>query len=463
MSLIKSISGIRGTIGGVVGNNLTPLDIVQFAASYGSWLKCNHTDVVRVVVGRDARISGEMVQSLVVSTLVAMGIDIVDLGLSTTPTVEMMVRKLGTQGGIIVTASHNPGIWNALKFLNDKGEFISAEDGLFILETDVDIIDFAAVDKLGNVSTYPAAIQEHIDAIFALDQLIDVEAIRAKNYKVVLDVINSTGAISMVPLLEQLNCNIITLNGEMTGNFAHNPEPLPENLNEIQKAVTSNNADLGIVVDPDVDRIAFVCEDGEFFGEEYSLVAIAKYVLQIHPGPTVSNLSSTRALRDVAEKMGCEYHAAAVGEVNVVEKMKAVKAVIGGEGNGGIILPEFHYGRDAMLGAALFLAGITAFGKSVSYFRSTLPNYYMTKNKITLSDDTNLDVVLGKLQEKYTKQPMNTIDGLKIEFDNDWIHLRKSNTEPIIRVYAESYSETTANNLVQKIISDINYILKEID
>lgn len=463
MSLIKSISGIRGTIGGLVGNNLTPFDIVQFTAAYGKWLQHKHGGELKVVVGRDARISGEMVQNLVISTLVAMGIDIVDLGLSTTPTVEIIVTKAKAHGGIIVTASHNPTVWNALKFLNEKGEFISAADGQFILETNVAEINFATVDKLGKVSTYPDAIQTHIDAIFGLSHLIDVEAIRAKNYTIVVDVINSTGAVSIVPLLEQLNCNVVVLNGEMTGNFAHNPEPLPENLNEIQKAVTSNKADLGIVVDPDVDRIAFVCEDGEFFGEEYSLVAISKYVLQIEPGATVSNLSSTRALRDVTEKMGCSYHAAAVGEVNVVEQMKQVQAVIGGEGNGGIIYPGLHYGRDALLGAALFLAGITAFGKSVSFYRSTLPNYYMTKNKITLSDETDLDTVLGKLKEKYAKQPLNTIDGLKIEFDTDWIHLRRSNTEPIIRVYAESYSETTANNLVQKIISDINYILKEID
>ncbi|MBK8722017.1 MAG: phosphoglucosamine mutase [Saprospiraceae bacterium] len=463
MSLIKSISGIRGTIGGVSGDNLTPIDVVNFTSSYGNWILSFQTENPKVVIGRDARISGEIVQSLVVNTLISMGIDVIDVGLSTTPTVEMMVPKFNANGGIIVTASHNPSQWNALKFLNDKGEFISDEVGKGILTTDPNEINFVTVDKLGKISYYQDAIQDHIDAILKLDYLVDLQKIKDRNFKVVIDVINSTGAISMVPLLKQLNCEVLVINGDMNGNFAHNPEPLPEHLNEIKKAVTTSKSDLGIVVDPDVDRIAFVCEDGEFFGEEYSLVAISDFVLNHKKGATVSNLSSTKALKDVTEKHGCQYFAAAVGEVNVVEKMKAVNAVIGGEGNGGIIFPELHYGRDALLGAALFLSSLAQFGKTTSFYRSKFPNYNMVKSKITLPDDVNLDQVLIGLKSKYQMQPINTIDGLKIEFDNDWIHLRKSNTEPIIRVYAESYSETTANNLIQKIISDINLIIKELN
>lgn len=463
MSLIKSISGIRGTIGGVSGNNLTPIDIVNFTSAYGHWIISNHADNPKVVIGRDARISGQLVQNLVINTLLALGIEIIDLGLSTTPTVEMMVPKFKAQGGIIVTASHNPAQWNALKFLNDRGEFISESIGQEILNTSTSDINFAPIDRLGTISFYENAIEDHINSILNLKDLIDLEKIRSRNFKVVVDVINSTGSISIVPLLEKLNCDVEVLNGEMNGNFAHNPEPLPEHLNGIQKQVVTCKADLGIVVDPDVDRIAFVCEDGEFFGEEYSLVAISDYILSKKKGATVSNLSSTRALKDITEKQGCQYFSAAVGEVNVVEKMKSVNAIIGGEGNGGIIFPELHYGRDALLGAALFLSSLAEFGKTTSFYRSKFPNYYMVKSKITLPDEVNLDVVLEALNSKYKSQPINRIDGLKIEFDKDWVHLRKSNTEPIIRIYAESYSETTANNLIQKIMSDINLIIKELN
>ena len=460
MTLIKSISGIRGTIGGKAGENLTPQDIVECAAAYGSWVK-DHSDQHKVVIGRDARISGEIVSQLVSSTLRAMGIDVIDLGLSTTPTVEMSVVAEGAGGGIILTASHNPKQWNALKLLNAKGEFISAQDGKALLERiEEGAIEYASVDQLGAYEQRIDAIQAHIDKIFALP-LVTVDAVKVKGFKVVVDAVNSTGSLSVVPLLEQLGCEVILINGEVNGHFAHNPEPLPENLYELSKVVQSQQAHLGIAVDPDVDRLALVCEDGEMFGEEYTLVAVADYILSHHPGSTVSNLSSTRALRDVTEKHGQQYFASAVGEVNVVTEMKARKAVIGGEGNGGIIYPELHYGRDALVGIALLLSHLAAYGKPISFLRKTYPAYTISKNKIQLTPDIDLNNLLDKLQDRYRQEELNTIDGLKIEFENDWIHLRKSNTEPIIRIYSESTSSVIANNLADKIKADINEILKE--
>ncbi|MEO1437804.1 MAG: phosphoglucosamine mutase, partial [Bacteroidota bacterium] len=426
MALIKSISGTRGTIGGSVGDNLTPFDIVEAAAAYGTWLKENHTPV-KVVVGRDGRISGEMVSQLAIQTLVSLGIDVVDLGWSTTPTVAMIVPREKAQGGIIFTASHNPKQWNALKFLNSAGEFISKADGQTILEiAAAQAIEFAPVEKLGKVSHAEDAINWHIEEILKLD-LVDVEAIKAKGFKVVVDCINSTGAIAMPPLLEALGCTYELLNGEVNGRFAHNPEPLPDNLNELSREVLFHKAHLGIAVDPDVDRLAFVCEDGEMFGEEYTLVAVADYVLQHDKSDTVSNLSSTRALRDVTEKHGQAHHASAVGEVNVVTKMKEVSAKIGGEGNGGIIYPELHAGRDAMVGVALMLSYLAKFGKPISFLRSQYPEYVISKNKIQLTPEIDLELIFKKLSAKYKAQPQNDVDGLKIEFDSDWIHLRKSN------------------------------------
>ncbi len=459
MSLIKSISGIRGTIGGSIGDNLTPQDIVSCTAAFGYWV-VKTTGRNTIVIGRDARISGELVSSLVASTLRALGINIIDLGLSTTPTVEVMVTELEAAAGIILTASHNPKQWNALKLLNHKGEFISGADGEEVLSyIDSPDILYADVDNLGTYAKLDTAIETHIQKIFALP-MVDVEAIREKKFKVVLDSVNSTGSISMTPLLEQLGCEVIQLNGEPTGRFAHNPEPLPEHLHELAAMVENNYADLGIAVDPDVDRLVLVCQDGSMFGEEYTLVAIADYILSHKKGNTVSNLSSSRALRDVTEKRGCGYYASAVGEVNVVEMMKAQNAVIGGEGNGGIIYPDLHYGRDSLVGIALFLSHLAHFGKSASFLRSKYPDYKMSKNKITLTPDINLDDLFAKIQEKYKKQPINTIDGLKIEFDNDWVHLRRSNTEPIVRIYAEGSSEVTVENLVDKIKSDVSAILK---
>jgi phosphomannomutase len=461
LALIKSISGIRGTIGGKAGDNLTPQDIVECTAAFGQWV-IEKTNNRKVVIGRDARISGEVVSSLVVSTLRCLGIDVVDLGLSTTPTVEVAVPLENAGAGIILTASHNPKQWNALKLLNDKGEFISAADGLEVLTKIAEgSIVYADIDKLGTYTQDDGYIQKHINQIFALD-LVNVEDVKSWAPKVVVDCINSTGAISVIPLLEQLGCEVIAINTEMTGRFAHNPEPLPGNLSGLAEAVRSSNAKLGIAVDPDVDRLALVSEDGEMFGEEYTLVAVADYILQHTPGSTVSNLSSTRALRDVSEKRGVSYQAAAVGEVNVVNKMKETNAVIGGEGNGGIIYPALHYGRDAMVGIALMLSYLAKFGKPLSFLRQSYPSYTISKNKIQLTPEIDMDVVFRELQKKYSKHPINTIDGLKIEFDNDWVHLRRSNTEPIIRIYAESTSEVTANNLADKIKSDIKEILNNV-
>jgi phosphomannomutase len=460
LTLIKSISGIRGTIGGIAGNGLTPIDIVKFTAAYGSWVIQN-TGIRKVVVGRDARISGDMVNNLVTGTLQGLGIEVVDLGLSTTPTVEIAVPMEQAGGGIILTASHNPKQWNALKLLNDLGEFISDDNGKEILEmAEKADFAFAEVNDLGKVRYDDSYLQKHIDAVLALP-LVDVELIRKANFKVAIDCVNSTGGIFVPALLKALGVkNIVELYCEPNGEFPHNPEPLPENLTEIAKVVQNKQADLGIVVDPDVDRLCFVCEDGSMFGEEYTLVAVADYVLKNTPGNTVSNLSSTRALKDVTLKAGGEYHAAAVGEVNVVNQMKATHAIIGGEGNGGIIYPELHYGRDALVGIALFLTHLAKFGKSVSLLKSSYPTYHISKNKITLTPEMDIDALLVKVQEKYKNHPNSTIDGLKIEFDNEWVHLRRSNTEPIIRIYSEAENETVAEGLANKIISDIKEILK---
>jgi len=463
VTLIKSISGIRGTIGGVAGEGLTPPDIVKYAAAYGTWLKQHHKEEVSVVIVRDARISGEMVQRLVQSTLSALGIHCVDIGLSTTPTVEIAVTELKAQGGIIITASHNPKQWNALKLLNADGEFISEADGAKVLAiAEAGSFNFADVNHLGKISERTDLLKLHINKILKLPY-VDVKAIKAKKFTVALDAINSSGGIAVPMLLDALGVTeIIKIHCEPDGQFAHNPEPLPENLRDLAKAVTKNKAHLGISVDPDVDRLALVCEDGEMFGEEYTLVAVADYVLKHHKkANTVSNLSSTRALRDVTEKAGGKYAASAVGEVNVVTLMKETKAVIGGEGNGGVILPELHYGRDALVGIALFLSHLAKFGKSTSLLRSTYPDYHISKNKIELTPEVDVDFILEKIKTKYKKQPVNTVDGVKIEFDKEWVHLRKSNTEPIIRIYSESASMSTAENLAKKIIQDIRELIKE--
>lgn len=462
MALIKSISGIRGTIGGATGINLTPVDIVKFAAAYGSWLLQQATDKkkqVKVVVGRDGRISGAMVQHLVVATLNGLGIDVVDAGLSTTPTVEMGVVFCQADGGIILTASHNPKEWNALKLLNNKGEFISAEEGKLILEiAQSENFDFAPVDKLGHTITDDTLLQKHIDAIVQ-HPLVNKAAIAAANFNIVLDAVNSTGATALPPLLTALGVEKITvLNEEVNGRFAHNPEPLPENLGQLSQEVVKQKASLGIAVDPDVDRLCFVCEDGSMFGEEYTLVAVADYVLSHKKGNTVSNLSSTQALKVVTEKHGGQYFASAVGEVNVVNQMKAVDAVIGGEGNGGIIVPELHYGRDAMIGIALFLTHLALSGKSIKQLRNTYPDFFISKNKIALGNDVDVKKVFEKIKAKYPQHPANETDGLKIHFDNDWVHLRSSNTEPIIRIYAESNFETTAENIAMRLLKDINEV-----
>ena len=465
MALIKSISGIRGTIGGAAGDNLTPQDIVECAAAFGYWV-IQKTNNPKIVVGRDARISGEIVNSLVVSTLRSLGIDVVDLGLSTTPTVEIAVPMENAGAGIILTASHNPKQWNALKLLNDKGEFISAADATeFLALIEAGNIEYASVEKLGSYRKDDTYINKHINTILSLP-LVTIEKVKARQFKVVVDCVNSTGAISIPPLLEKLGCEVILINGEVTGDFAHNPEPLPENLRQLSEAVTANRADLGIAVDPDVDRLAFVSEDGEMFGEEYTLVTVADYILKNTPEGksrnTVSNLSSTRALRDVTEKNGGSYSSAAVGEVNVVNQMKATNAVIGGEGNGGVIYPELHYGRDALVGVALVLSQLAEFGKPISWMRRNYPSYVISKNKIQLTPEIDLDLIFEKLTEKYKNEELDTVDGLKILFESDWIHLRKSNTEPIIRIYSESASEVTANNLAKKIQQDIAGILKHV-
>ena len=461
MTLIKSISGIRGTIGGPVGQGLTPLDVVKYAAAYGTWVKTQATDSKLIVIGRDARISGEMVSRLVAATLQGLGLDVCDLGLSTTPTVEMAVPAKNAAGGIILTASHNPKQWNALKLLNAAGEFISEADGQQVLASaESEDFDFAPVTKLGQYSTDSTFLEAHINAILALP-LVDVEAIRGRKFRVVVDAVNSSGGFAVPQLLEALGVTVIEkLHCEPTGDFAHNPEPLPEHLRDIAKVLEKGGFDLGIVVDPDVDRLALVSENGEMFGEEYTLVAVADYVLKtLGGGNTVSNLSSTRALRDVTERAGGEYAAAAVGEVNVVTKMKETNAVIGGEGNGGIIYPELHYGRDALVGIALFLTHLAKSGLTVSRLRSSYPGYFISKNKIELTPEIDTDEVLVQMQKRYAKQPVNTIDGVKIEFGKEWVHLRKSNTEPIIRIYAESDSNSTADYLAQKIIGDIKEII----
>lgn len=456
MALIKSISGIRGTIGGYPGEALTPIDIVKFTTSYGLIIK-ELDKGNKIVVGRDGRISGEIVRNLVVATLQSLGFDVIDLGLSTTPTVEYAVTEENAAGGIILTASHNPKEWNALKLLNHKGEFIDATFGEKVLELaeKESTFQYAEINKIGQLTFDDSYMDKHIQAI--LDHpLVDVEAIKAKDFKIIVDGINSTGATFVPALLKALGVNQIkVINEEVNGQFAHNPEPLPENLRELASLLEKGDDHLGIAVDPDVDRLCFVCENGRMFGEEYTLVAIADYVLQNTPGNTVSNLSSTRALRDVTEKHGGTYYPSAVGEVNVVEKMKAVNAVIGGEGNGGVIVPELHYGRDALIGIALFLTHLAKFGKSIDALRRTYPDYYISKNKIALSEDFDLEKIFASIQDKYKHQPINTEDGLKIEFDKDWVHLRPSNTEPIIRIYSESNSETTAENIAKKIMGDI--------
>jgi phosphomannomutase len=455
VSLIKSISGIRGTIGGKTGDNLTPLDVVKFAAAFGSWLLAKNTKR-KIVIGRDGRISGAMVQQLVTNTLTGLGIDVVDVGLSTTPTVELAVVWEKAAGGIIITASHNPKEWNALKLLNEHGEFISAEDGAIVLEkASKEDFDFASVDKLGSYSVNDTYLQKHIDTIVQYP-LVDVEGIRRKQYKVVVDVVNSTGALILPQLLTALGAKeVIVLNEEVTGRFAHNPEPLPENLTSLAAAVRSHKADIGIAVDPDVDRLCFVCEDGSMFGEEYTLVAVADYVLSRRVGNTVSNMSSTKALKEVTIKHGGQYYPSAVGEVNVVTRMKEVNAVIGGEGNGGIIVPDLHYGRDALIGIGLFLSSLASHKNGIRSFRAKYPDYFISKNKIELQRGIDVKGIFEKIQKKYKNQPVNTEDGLKIEFDSDWVHLRTSNTEPIIRIYAESNFETTANNIALRLMHDI--------
>lgn len=457
MALIKSISGIRGTIGGRPGETLSPLDVVKFTAAFGSWL-IEKDGNKKVVIGRDGRISGPLIQNIVISTLNALGIQVIDLGLSTTPTVEMAVVMEKAGGGIILTASHNPKEWNALKLLNSKGEFISGSDGKEVLDRALaEDFSFVAVDKLGAVKQDTTYLQKHIEAITALD-LVDIESVKAKNFKIIIDAVNSTGALFVPALLQKLGVqskNITIINEEVNGKFAHNPEPLPENLVELSNMVQKTGADLGIAVDPDVDRLCFVCEDGSMFGEEYTLVAVADYVLGIRPGNTVSNMSSTRALKDVTIKHGGQYFPSAVGEVNVVSRMKEVNAVIGGEGNGGIILPDLHYGRDALVGIALFLTHLAKSQKSIKQLRGSYPDYFISKNKLDLEQGVDVKEVFEKIKTKYKNHPMNTEDGLKIEFDKDWVHLRTSNTEPIIRIYAESNFESTANNIALRLMQDI--------
>lgn len=460
MSLIKSISGIRGTIGGASGQNLTPIDIVECAAAFGFWAM-QHKENPKIVIGRDARISGELVSQLVSNTLIALGIDVIDLGLSTTPTVEVAVPMENAIAGIIITASHNPKQWNALKFVNEKGEFISAADGQEVLNLiDSGNIKFAEVDKIGTIKKDDTYIDKHIDLILQLE-LINVDAIKAKKFKVVVDCINSTGALSIPPLLEKLNCEYILINENPTGEFAHNPEPLAAHLVDLCETVKRENADFGIAVDPDVDRLAFVSNDGTLFGEEYTLVAIADYILSKTPGNTVSNLSSTRALRDVTEKHGMSYQASAVGEVNVVTKMKETNAIIGGEGNGGVILPALHYGRDALVGIALFLSHLAEKNMSVAQLRATYPNYFISKNKIQLTPAIDVDEILKQLSKKYAHEQINTIDGVKIDFEKEWVHLRKSNTEPIIRIYSESETEAGAERLADMIKKDVDIIIEQ--
>ncbi len=460
MTLIKSISGIRGTIGGKPGEGLSPLDVVKFTSAYAEWLKKQSKGPLSVVVGRDARISGLMVENLVISTLSGMGIDVINLGLSTTPTVEVAVPLENANGGIILTASHNPKQWNALKLLNNKGEFISGEDGKDLLKiADREDFTYSEVDNLGKVTEKNDYFDIHIQEILN-HELVDKEAIKSANFKVAIDAVNSTGGLVLPQLLKALGVETVyELFCNPNGQFPHNPEPLPENLTEISKTVIDNNADVGIVVDPDVDRLALVCEDGSMFGEEYTLVAVADYILSQRVGNTVSNLSSTRALKDITEKAGGEYFPAAVGEVNVVNKMKAQNAVIGGEGNGGVIFPDLHYGRDALIGIALILTHMAKTGKSPKQLRDSYPNYHISKNKIELTPEIDVDLILQKMGHKYAHENVNTIDGLKIDFTEEWVHLRKSNTEPIIRIYSESANEEKAEQLAKKIILEIKEII----
>jgi phosphomannomutase len=464
--LIKSISGIRGTIGGKPSETLSPVDTVKFTAAFGMMLLENYTDTSRnlkIVIGRDGRISGAMISSLVSNTLIGLGIDVVDLGLSTTPTVEVAVKMEKADGGIILTASHNPKEWNALKLLNADGEFISAAQGAVVLEKAVkENFVFAPVDKLGIYTQDDSYMQKHIDAILNYP-LVDVGAIANANFKIVVDAINSTGATYVPALLKALGAEqVVVINEEVNGKFAHNPEPLPQHLNELSSEVVKQKADLGIAVDPDVDRLCFVCEDGSMFGEEYTLVAVADYILSKRKGNTVSNMSSTKSLKEITLATGGEYFPSAVGEVNVVTKMKKVNAVIGGEGNGGIIVPDFHYGRDALIGIALFLTHLADYKKGIKSLRSKYPDYFISKNKIELVSGTNVAPIFEKIKDKYKNNPVNTEDGLKIEFDNDWVHLRTSNTEPIIRIYAESNFESTANNIALRLMQDIKEFTPEV-
>lgn len=456
MTLIKSISGIRGTIGGSPSENLTPIDAVKFAAAYGTWLKQkNPGKSLRVVVGRDARISGEMIQQLVMNTLVGLGIDIIDLDLSTTPTVEVAVPMEKAEGGIILTASHNPKKWNALKLLNEKGEFLSGADGAEILEiAEKADFTFAQVDDLGKIKAATHYIDTHIEEVVMLE-LVDAKKVSEANFTVVVDGVNSTGGIAIPRLLKRLGVNVVELYCEPTGHFPHNPEPLKEHLSDLCELVKKKNADLGIVVDPDVDRLAFISENGEMFGEEYTLVACADYVLRKTPGNTVSNLSSSRALRDVTVKHGGSYSASAVGEVNVVQEMKDTHAVIGGEGNGGIIYPELHYGRDSLVGVALFLTFLAEKKMKVSELRETYPAYFMSKNKIELTPELDVDELLDQVQKRYSAEEVSTVDGVKIDFEDYWVHLRKSNTEPIIRIYTEAKSQERADEVAQTMIAEI--------
>ncbi|WP_396147038.1 phosphoglucosamine mutase [Flavobacterium sp.] len=459
MTLIKSISGIRGTIGGKVGDNLTPVDAVKFASAYGTFLKNNSSkEKLTVVIGRDARISGSMIHNLVQNTLIGLGINVIDLGLSTTPTVEVAVPLEKADGGIILTASHNPKQWNALKLLNEKGEFLNGADGAKILEiAEAEAFDFVDVDSLGEITTNDSYMDIHIDEVLDLP-LVDADLVKTKKYKVVVDAVNSTGGIVIPNLLEQMGVEVVKLYCEPNGHFPHNPEPLKEHLGDICKLVVEEKADFGIVVDPDVDRLAFISNDGEMFGEEYTLVAIADYVLSKTPGNTVSNMSSSRALRDITNKHNGSYQASAVGEVNVVELMKATNAIIGGEGNGGIIHPELHYGRDSLVGVALFLTYLANQEKTVAELRASYPQYYMSKNKIELTPQIDVDAILVAMTEKYKSEDITTIDGVKIDFATEWVHLRKSNTEPIIRIYTEAPTQAEADTLAFRIIDEIKAV-----
>ena len=459
MTLIKSISGIRGTIGGCVGDALTPLDVVRFTASYATFIRKQSSSSNTIIIGRDARISGEMVSNIVSGTLIGCGFDVLDVGLSTTPTIEVAVQIEQSAGGIIITASHNPKQWNALKLLNDKGEFLSAKDGEKILAlAENDAFTFSEVDNLGKYTFDDTFNDKHIEEVLNLN-LVDVDLVKSAGFKVVVDAVNSTGGFMIPRLLEKMGVECVKLYCEPNGKFSHNPEPLPKNLTEISKLVVEEKADFGIVVDPDVDRLAMVCEDGSIFGEEYTLVAVADYVLSKTPGNTVSNLSSTRALRDVTNNHNGSYEASAVGEVNVVDKMKVTNAIIGGEGNGGVIYPEMHYGRDALIGVALFLTQLAERKISAKTLRDSYPNYFISKNKIQLTPEIDVDAILTALKEKYKNEQITTIDGLKIDFQEGWVHLRKSNTEPIIRIYAESEGEEKANKFANDMINEIKELI----